>query len=397
MDGPVIENGAVEVRDGVITAVGTARELNTTGAVDLGDAAVLPGFVNAHTHLELGYLAGKVQPQGDLIDWLGRLLAVLQTDDRTEELAEASVKQGLEMSASAGVVAVGDISRFPELTRPLLSNSGLHTVSFGEVTAVGNRRHLLDERLAAASCRDQETLCMCVGISPHAPYSVEPDAMRACGATAREMNARMCIHLCESADEETFTRYGGGRLTDHLRAIGVWDDNIPVAGVGPVELALLTGVLGPRTIIAHGNYVSDEDIQRIASSGASVAYCPRTHAAFGHPPHRFRDMLAAGINVCVGTDSLACNPDLSVLEELRFLRRICPHFSSDELLAMGTIRGAQALGMDGSIGSIAPGKCADLVVVPLESTAAGCWDSLLREKASGFVFRPPFEGRVGDG
>ena len=141
---------------------------------------------------------------------------------------------------------------------------------------------------------------------------------------------------------------------------------------------------GKRTVIAHANYVTDGDIGVIAHTGASVAYCPRTHRAFGHPPHRFRDMLAAGINVCLGTDSLVSNPSLSILDELRFLRREHLDVSPDEILAMGTLRGARALGFAKTAGSIIAGKSADLAVIPLDpTTREHGWESMFE------ATRPP--------
>jgi cytosine/adenosine deaminase-related metal-dependent hydrolase len=129
-------------------------------------------------------------------------------------------------------------------------------------------------------------------------------------------------------------------------------------------------VLSPKTVLAHGNYLDDDDIALIAKRGASVAYCPRTHAAFGHDGHPFERLLAAGVNVCVGTDGLASNPSLSVLDELRFVRGRSERVSGATLLEMGTIRGARALGMDREIGSVEVGKAADLCVIPLEAEGA---------------------------
>ena len=151
-------------------------------------------------------------------------------------------------------------------------------------------------------------------------------------------------------------------------------------------MAAKTGVLGPSAIIAHANYLTDGDIAQIAATGATVAYCPRTHQAFGHPPHRFRDILKAGINVCIGTDSLASNPSLSVLDELRFLRNLHPDFPAGTLLAMGTLHGAQALGFADIAGSIRVGKPADLVVIPHDPPATtSAWTRVLESD------RQPFE------
>jgi len=376
--GRIIENGAVMVNGDRIAAVGPASRLDDASAVDFGDAVICPGLVNAHTHLELTHLAGRIPPSPDFVGWLGRLVAVMADSMSNRFDVENTVRKGLAQSLASGVTMVGDITGTPAWTRGILAESVVRGVSFGEVIAIGSRRHLLGERLDAAASAEHRSDRLRIGISPHAPYTVEPEAMRACARRARDIAAPMCIHLAETADEELFTRSRSGPLTDHLRDLGVWDDGVPIAGCGPVELASRTQVLGPRTIVAHANYVSDADIASIAGSGAAVAYCPRTHDAFGHPPHRFREMLAAGINVCVGTDSLASNPSLSILEELRFLRRAHRNVDSETLLAMGTLHGARALGFGEVTGSISEGKLADLVVIPLDRAGSNCrWGDML--------------------
>jgi cytosine/adenosine deaminase-related metal-dependent hydrolase len=222
-----------------------------------------------------------------------------------------------------------------------------------------------------------------IGISPHAPYTVEPEAMRRCAREAARLGLPICIHLAESREELEFTQTGRGPLREFLQSIGVWDQHISVPGCSPIRLAHDTGLLSPRTIIAHANYVDDEDIALIAKSGASVAYCPCTHAAFDHPPHRFMDMQAAGINVCIGTDSLASNPTLSVLEELRCVARRWPDTAADQLLKLATISGASALGMSRLAGSFSAGRKMDAVVIALKNTPLDSLGRILDAESDG--------------
>jgi cytosine/adenosine deaminase-related metal-dependent hydrolase len=378
VEGPCIENGAIAIERGRIAAIGPGQGVGTGGVTDYGDAVICPGFVNAHTHLELSALAGRVPPSRDFVNWLSRLVATLDTEPATRTQAHAAMGLGIAQSIRSGVTLVGDITRWPVWTREVLAASPLRGVSFGEVIAIGSLRHRLAEHLDAASSTDQQTTHMRVGISPHAPYTVEPEGMRACAERARAIDAPLCVHLAETPDEEPFTRRLVGPFEDYLRGLGVWDAEMPCSGKSPVELAQQTGVLGSRTLLAHVNYVNDDEIQRLAASGASVAYCPRTHAAFGHRPHRFRDMLAAGINVCVATDSLVSSPSLSILDELRFLRREHTDVPPQDLLVMGTLRGARALGFSAEFGSLALGKHADLAVIPLEQpNPSSGWASIL--------------------
>jgi len=365
---PVIEDGAVEVRDGCIAAVGRARDVSAPPDPtdrDFADAVICPGFVNAHTHLELSMLAGCVPPTSDFPGWLARLGNCLSEAPPTQESTVHAVRAGVAKSLAAGVTTIGDITHLPAWTRTPLAQSPLRAVSFGEVIAVGRRRNLLRDRLEAAASLTAQTERLRIGISPHAPYTVEPEAMRACARAAQRIDGPLSIHLCESRSEDEFTNNGTGPLADFLRSIDVWDASVPLARCDPLELIRANGLLGSRTLLAHANYLSDSQISKIARSGASVVYCPRTHAAFGHEKHRFTDMLAAGINVCIGTDSLASNPSLSILDELRHLRRHRPDVTPDALLAMGTLAGAHALECASATGSIEIGKAADLAVIPL--------------------------------
>ncbi|UCE60628.1 MAG: amidohydrolase family protein [Phycisphaerales bacterium] len=378
VDAPVIKNGAVVVEEGRISAVGPARDLPHGGVADYGDAVICPGFVNAHTHLELTSMAGRVPPSEDFAGWLRTLVEMIKTSLCTREDVQNSVRMGLSQSLAAGVTMVGDVTRQPVWTREVLAASSIRGVSFGEVIAVGWTRHRLAELLEIALSDTHQTDRIRAGVSPHAPYTVEPDALRTCAQQAKEIGALLCIHLAETRDEDLFLRKHEGPLADHLRRSGVWDDDMPLAECGPLELVSKTGVLGSSTVAAHANYVSDADIAQISNGGTSVAYCPRTHRAFGHPPHRFRDMLAVGINVCIGTDSLASNPSLSVLDELRFVRRMYPDCPPQTIMEMGTINGAKALGFGDAAGSITVGKHADLVVIPLEPAGLrSTWESIL--------------------
>ncbi len=363
---PLIENGAVLLRGGRIEAVGRRGDLSADSRIDYGDAVICPGFVNAHAHLELSTLAGRIPPDGDFTGWLTRLVADLAKPDPTEDDIESVVRDGIMQSIRAGVTLLGDITRSPSRTRSVLASGNLRAVSFGEVIAIGTQRSKLSERISSALPNDWSDGRVRVGVSPHAPYTVEPDGLIACAQQAAQTAAPICIHLAESPEEAEFTETASGPLADHLRSLGVWDAAIPASGCRPVELAKRCGVLTDRTIAAHANYVTDGEIELLASSGCSVAYCPRTHAAFGHKPHRFRDMMRAGVNVCIGTDSLASNPSLSVLEELRLLHRVYPDIDAGVWLEMGTIHGAKALGLSASAGAISPGMPGDLVVVPIE-------------------------------
>ncbi len=383
VDGPVIEDGFVATEGGRVVDVGRwgSSDAAGGGVTDLGEVVLTPGLVNAHTHLELSYLHGRVPPGDDLIDWLRRVFELAVQSPVDDAAVVASVRDGVAASLAAGVTFVGDISRRPGVVRPVLTDSRLSGVSFGEVVSIGTRRGLLEERLNAACAAGAEALAgrggggsdasfspprWTIGVSPHAPYTVEVDALRECGRRARAHELPLCIHLLESPHEEAFTRDAAGPFREYLQQLGVWDDGVPSGGGDPIEVCERAGLLGPRTIAAHVNYVTDAQLARLAATGTHVAYCPRTHAAFGHAPHRCREMRAAGVNVCIGTDSLASNPSLSVMDELRFLHGRGAGLSPSELLRLGTGSGATALGAEMTRGWIRSGASADMVAWPLD-------------------------------
>ncbi|MBI3835008.1 MAG: amidohydrolase family protein [Planctomycetes bacterium] len=421
VDSTPIENGAIAVHGGLIDSICAWHKVTRVAdveVIDFGDAAIVPGFVNAHTHLELTNLARKVPPTPDFPHWILRLAKLIAVEANAQEQVEVAVREGVRQSLAVGVTTIGDIARRPQWSRAALSQTSIRAVSYGEVIAVGAIRNRLDVAVADAMNREWQSERVRVGLSPHSPYTVEQHGLRECARRANAANAALdgqtnplfsplgkggemirppgeireivddspdrtspnksiplCVHLAETLDEERFTLQGDGPIADLLKSLGVWDEHIPMPRLRPVELARHCGLLTPRTLLAHANYVNDDDIQLIVRSGASVAYCPRTHHAFGHAPHRFREMIAAGMNVCLGTDSLASNPSLSVLDELRFLRERHPDVLIEMVLAMGTLNGAKALGFEDECGSLMVGKSADLVVLPLERPASS-WDEM---------------------
>ncbi len=357
--GQVVENAALRVVGGVITEMDRADRVSGAPVHDAGDVILLPGLVNAHTHLELGFAANRVPPSPDFTGWLHALLDEILATASDATVAGRSVAAGLDSALAGGVTLLGDITRQPSLTRATIANVDRRpaVVSFGEVIAIGRLRETAERRIAdAVQGLAERVPDIWPAISPHAPYTVEEEVLRRCVAEGRRPGQRLCMHAAETEAEEQFTRRGAGPLRDYLEKLEVWDGDIPIPGCGPIEWLDRCGVLGSTTLLAHCNYVSDADMDRLARTGTHVAYCPRTHAAFGHAPHRFRDMLARGVNVCLGTDSLASSPSLSILDEMRFLHQEHPDLAPAEILRMATRNGAAALGQGDQAGVLAPGR-----------------------------------------
>ena len=380
---PPIAQGAVAFQGPAILDVGPAPALRKkfpdAGVVELPNHILLPGLVNAHCHLELSYLHGRFAPPRHFTQWVADLMASYPTAAELPSVITTAAKDGMDASLRAGVTTVGDISRQAALTRAVLRAGPLRVISFGEVVGLGTLRDQLPRWLSAAADRSQESPTLRTGISPHAPYTVESSALRASVARAVADRLPLTMHLAELLEETEFlATLGGplGRAWDVMLRLNIIDDAIPVFPQGPIRWAHHCGLLTAPVpvLLAHVNYATDGDLDFLAQTRASVAYCPRTHHFFGHDtltPHRFRDMLARKINVCLATDSLASNPDLSLLREAQFILQHDPAFSPTTLLEIITVNGARALGGLAGTGTIVAGGAADLAAFPIPQPRAG--------------------------
>ena len=346
-----LERGVVVIDGEKIVAVEPHGRLMPD--LDLGDAAILPGLVNAHTHLDLSGMRGLAPPAPDFTDWLRQVIAYRRL--RTPEQVQDDIRMGLAESLRFGTTLLGDISGDGG-SWDALTNAPIRAVIYREFLGLSKDRaagawerldHWLSSRAATPTYRP--------GASPHAPYSVRSSLFFA----AATRGVPVAVHLAETAEEQKLLQLQRGPFVPFLRDLGVYDPD-GLANDADQVLRLLNGA--SPTLVVHGNFLNPS---AAIPANASIVYCPRTHAAFSHPPHPFREFLARGVRVAVGTDSLASNPDLDVLAEIRFLHRLYPNVPGGVLLRMATLSGAEALGWADETGSLTPGKSADLVVVPL--------------------------------
>ena len=382
--------GQVVVREEQIVQSGPASEaVRDDGAVvvDLPQTLILPPLVNAHAHLDLTTL-GPRPYKGDFAGWLRGVIQDAPVEDR--QVAQA-VNQGLAMSAKTGTGYLGDITGSPVAIATRRGNDGLPGVSYLECFGVGARQddaaaHLKDQlgRLAtytptaeSGSVSDTQPVHSTVqlGVQPHAPYSAGLSLYTAAADLAGQHGYRLSTHLAETPEELRFVRDADGPLADLLRSLGKWDPTIAPTGLHPVEW--LEPVLQRGTwLLAHCNYVDSSHIETLARCGASVAYCPIASDYFGHHQpqhgvyHRYRDMLEAGVNVCLGTDSIVCHhvnnlAPMSIGSQMRYLYR---RDGTDPvaLLTMATINGMKALGLPTLHASLQPGATARLVGVQID-------------------------------
>ena len=365
--GDPIPNSWIALERGRIVAIGRPNDGGGAAVVDLGRAAIVPGLVNAHTHLELSYLRGSIPQSARFVDWVRVIMARRRAmPDAADPQILDAVRAGLREARASGTALIGDISN-TLVTVPLLDKAEMPAVVFYELLKFDERdpvgrvqraRQQLDALPAAAAVR--------TSIAPHAPYSVAPLLFRAIRADLdRHPFARSTVHLAESSEEVQFVKTGEGPWRALLEEIGVWTDEWKPPGGTPVEYLADAGFLDSRVLAVHCVQCTASDRARLAALKCTIVACPRSnrHVGAGSPP--LDGFYRAGVDVAFGTDSLASVADLNVFSELAEARRIAPATSARRLLESATLIGARALGFDGELGSIAPGKRAALLSVSL--------------------------------
>lgn len=357
-----IEHGLVTIEGGRIAAVGPVAPRGCP-VHDLGDVALLPGLINAHTHLGLSDFDRPLGSPGiRLTDWISRLLA--HRAGRPDPSVEA-VARGLRECLAAGSTTIGEIAL---AGRPPgeFGRSPLRTVVFEELIAPTPDRVQPALELARRHIDGRSGPCWRRGLSPHAPYSVRPELLSAVIERSVAAGVPVAMHLAESLEEIQLLATGRGPFRDMLESLGAWSPGLIPDPVQPIDY-LRKLAAAPRALVIHGNYLNAAEWLFLAERRGqmSVVYCPRSHAHFEHAAYPLGKMLAAGVHVCLGTDSRASSPDLSLLAEIRFAAARHPDVSPAKLLELGTLAAAEALGLADELGSLQPGKRADLTAVAL--------------------------------
>jgi aminodeoxyfutalosine deaminase len=379
VDRAPIRDGWVAVDGDHIVALGDAATPDAArlGPLEpLGAVALMPGLVNTHVHLELSWMRGLVPPATGFTKWVRQLFAV--RGRATDTAIEPAARHAAEEMRAAGTVAIGDISNSLAVVG-VAADAGLRGWVFHEVlgfAATDGAR--VDETREARRIAAAGQTRFGISIAPHAPYSVSVELFRAVMDEARRLgDAPTSVHLAESPEEVDLIEHGTGPWPGMLRAMGAWRDGWTPPGVSPAAYLDGLGVLGPRTLVVHGVQLSDDDLARLQTREATLVTCPRSNewVGVGAPPAaRF---FASGIRVAVGTDSLASVDDLNLFMELAALRRLAPAVPARRILHAATFAGAEALGLDDRLGSLAPGKLADIVAVRLPTLVDDAEEALV--------------------
>ncbi len=367
MDGPPIEDGGVVIAGNRITAVGPFTEIERADSgpvVDLEGLTLLPGLINAHCHLDYTMLRGAIMRPSSFTAWVQRINAIKRSLDNDDYLA--AIKRGYDELLKWGTTTVCNIEAFPELM-PQLGPPGLRTWSFYEMIDVRHRITNEDVVAGALSFFSQRGHPLAgFGLSPHAPYTASIELYQLANACADSLAMPLTTHVAESREELEMFRSAGGPLYAFLASL-----QRPMTDCGyhaPFAQLWKNGAIDSRWLLAHMNELTEEDFGILESlprgSGPSIVHCPGSHHYFQHSPFQFHRLHGLGVNLCVGTDSLASTTSLSLFDELRLLQANEPWITAEHALRTVTVNPAQALRRQRQLGQISVGALADLIALP---------------------------------
>ena len=379
MDGAPIESGAVAIEGNQIVAVGRAADF-TGPCTDLGDVALLPGLINAHCHLDYTMMRGAILRPSSFTAWVQRINALKRSLDDDDYLA--SIAQGFAELRQWGTTGVCNIEAFPELMARL-GPPPIRTWSFYEMIDI-RHRSTTDEMVAGALAffTEREDPLALFGLSPHAPFTASASLYQLANACADALQMPLTTHVAESREELMMFRDASGPLYDFLASL-----QRPMSDCGyhpPFAHLWLQGAINARWLLAHMNELTEEDFGILAGlprgGGPSLVHCPGSHRYFGHTPFPFHRLHALGLNICLGTDSLASTRSLSLFEEMRTLRATEPWITPEHALQTVTVNPARALRRTRQLGAIVPGALADLIAVPVTGSVPHVHEEIVEHR-----------------
>jgi cytosine/adenosine deaminase-related metal-dependent hydrolase len=395
---PPIEDGAVLVVGNKIQAVLPWKDLRPhqrEKARDLGEVILLPGLVNAHCHLDYTDMAGEISPPKGFTDWIAAIIAH-KSGWSYSDYARSWLR-GAHQLLKTGTTTVADIEVMPDLLPEVWDATPLRIFSFLEMTGIKSRRtpkDILHEAVEKMdSLRHPRNRAL---LSPHAPYSTLPELLRLTARISQKRKWPLSIHVAESVQEFEMFQNARGPMYEWLQRNG--RDNSDCGLGSPVAHLARNKLLGENALAIHVNCLARGDATLLAKNKTHVVHCPRSHDYFKHPPFERARLAGVGVNIALGTDSLATtrkigrqNPELDMFAEMRALAEADQRLSPEEILRMATVNGARALGLAGKIGELAKGSFADLIALPCPGKVSRVNETVLAH--SGHVAASLIEGR----
>lgn len=360
-----VENGFVAIKNGKIVDSGKFNSSQKRDVTDLGESILLPGLVNAHCHTEFSLLKGIANPKSRFIDWLLKCATIQRAWSKQDW--HSSVKRGLEIMAQNGITSVGDICRRLFLLDHL-KRTPLRKVVFCE--AIDSDREgagkTLSEILKIAA-KISPTKTFGIGLSPHAPYTVSQKLFR----LISKRRCRLATHIAETKEELKFLKKGEGDFVELLDIAGKPIPFETPPSRTPIQYLKKLGILRENTNLIHCNFLTANDISDIAKSRSSVVFCPSSFNYFKHASfeeYKLKPLSNNGVNVALGTDSLASNSDLSIFREMALVRK---HYnvSPNQIFRMATVNGIKALFGNAKIGMIRKNYTADCIAIIAKDVA----------------------------
>jgi cytosine/adenosine deaminase-related metal-dependent hydrolase len=372
MSGPAVEDGAVSVRGSSIEAVSRFGDLKADypadSLVDLGDAAIFPGLVNAHTHLDNSALRGRIPKGLGMISWYEAhrdVNARIPDDERVE-----TCKAAWHSLPALGTIALADIS-YEDLSSENIGEELLYGWIFFEISGFSRKR--ADEHLKAALERQARAQMETsrdrfrIALAPHGLHSLHESALREVFESNLKRDYPVSIHLAESPQEVGFLTGDDTSFEEALKRWGYWEDGYCPPKCSPIQYLNRLGWLGPDLLAIHCVQVGDSDMELLAESGAAVCLCPRSNDHIGIGQPRIAQMTSMGIQPCLGTDGLASNSSLSLFDEMAFVRDRHPDVQPEDLLKMATVNAAKALRLNSLLGTLEPLKAGRFLVYPVDT------------------------------
>jgi cytosine/adenosine deaminase-related metal-dependent hydrolase len=370
---PPIRHGAIAIDAGQIAAVASLDELRRqfphAAVRQFSGAALLPGLVNVHTHLELTLFRGTLETP-NFPQWISELVRRKREEHSREDLFE-SARLGCQEAIRSGITTIADTAE-SDVVLPALIESGLRGTVYQECFGPdpGAAHESIRELTAKVDAMSERPERIRVGISPHAPYTVSADLYRAAAMLARERNLDLAMHVAESPDERALLEKGEGGFAESLEKRGIsWSP--PRSST--IRYLDGIGLLASGPLLIHCVDADLEDFKLMARNRARFAHCPKSNAKFGHGIARLLAAREANVTTGLGSDSVASNNTCDLIEEARFcallhraVHRDGSLLTAREMLKMITLDGARALRIESEIGSLEVGKQADMIAIDLK-------------------------------
>lgn len=384
MDGTPIDNGVFVVDGSRFVQIGSAPEILSNYAgelMDLGEVAVLPGLINAHCHLDYSLMRGAILTTQSFSQWVKRINALKRSLTDNDYLLATQL--GFEELRSYGTTTVLNIVATPQIF-PLLAPPAIRAWFFLELIDVRPRPWIEEHAFGSWLFLSEHGKRLGgLGLSPHAPYTASAKMYEITLACSRSLNLPVTTHVAESSEEYAMFAESSGELYDFLKKLGR-----PMSDCGstsPLRHLIENGLISADCILAHLNELDDRDLEILSRTewrNLQVVHCPKSHRFLHHKRFPLEALRQRGLNISLGTDSLASNDSLNLFSEMRTARKVYQTLGARDLLEMVTIRPARALKLEHELGRIAPGYLADCIAIPSKSSTDDVFEEIVQHRGT---------------